>query len=106
MAERSVDVLVVGGGALGCAHAIAAVRAGMSVELCERHAAARGASVRNAVIGPGATVCEGAVVDGSLLGHGARVEPGATVSGLSILGDGAVVAANVVLDGAKVPEAD
>lgn len=47
MAERSVDVLVVGGGALGCAHAIAAVRAGMSVELCERHAVARGASVRN-----------------------------------------------------------
>ena len=66
----------------------------------------RGASVRNAVIGPGATVCEGAVVDGSLLGHGARVEPGATVSGLSILGDDAVVAANVVLDGVKVPEAD
>lgn len=47
MPERSSDVLVIGGGALGCAHAIAAVRAGRSVTLCERGVVARGASVRN-----------------------------------------------------------
>jgi FAD dependent oxidoreductase TIGR03364 len=47
MAERSTDVLVVGGGVLGLGHAIAALRAGRSVTLCERHAVARGASVRN-----------------------------------------------------------
>ena len=47
MADQKTDVLVVGGGALGCAHAIAAVRRGLSVTLCERDAVARGASVRN-----------------------------------------------------------
>jgi FAD dependent oxidoreductase TIGR03364 len=47
MGERRADVLVVGGGALGCAHAVAAVRAGLSVTVCERDAVARGASVRN-----------------------------------------------------------
>ena len=47
MGERPTDVLVVGGGVLGCAHAVAAVRAGMTVTLCERDSNARGASVRN-----------------------------------------------------------
>ena len=43
MTERRSDVLVVGGGVLGLGHAIAAVRAGLRVTLCERHTAARGA---------------------------------------------------------------
>lgn len=47
MVERRSDVLVVGGGVLGLGHAIAATRQGLSVTLCERHAVARGASVRN-----------------------------------------------------------
>ncbi len=47
MTEPCSDVLVVGGGVLGLGHAIAAVRAGLRVTLCERHTAARGASVRN-----------------------------------------------------------
>ncbi|MGK0155918.1 MAG: glycine/D-amino acid oxidase-like deaminating enzyme, partial [Neolewinella sp.] len=47
MTERRSDVLVVGGGVLGLGHAIAAVRAGLRVTLCERHEVARGASVRN-----------------------------------------------------------
>lgn len=47
MADRSSDVLVIGGGVLGIGHAIAALRAGLSVTVCERHAVARGASVRN-----------------------------------------------------------
>jgi FAD dependent oxidoreductase TIGR03364 len=47
MNDADVDVLVVGGGALGIGHALAALRAGFRVALCERHPAARGASVRN-----------------------------------------------------------
>ena len=47
MTERHSDVLVVGGGVLGLGHAIAALRAGLRVTLCERHDVARGASVRN-----------------------------------------------------------
>jgi len=41
------DLAVVGGGILGLACAISAVRRGQSVILCERDAQARGASVRN-----------------------------------------------------------
>ncbi|MFK7959680.1 MAG: TIGR03364 family FAD-dependent oxidoreductase [Phycisphaerales bacterium] len=44
---RRTDILVVGGGAVGVAHAIAAVRAGRTVRLIDRHHEARGASVRN-----------------------------------------------------------
>jgi FAD dependent oxidoreductase TIGR03364 len=47
MAESRTDVLVIGGGVLGLAHAIAALRAGHRVTLCERALQARGASVRN-----------------------------------------------------------
>jgi FAD dependent oxidoreductase TIGR03364 len=43
----SSDFVIVGGGILGLAHAVAALRAGASVTLLERHGAARGASVRN-----------------------------------------------------------
>jgi D-hydroxyproline dehydrogenase subunit beta len=45
--ESRTEVLVVGGGVLGLAHAIAALRAGYRVTLCERTRHARGASVRN-----------------------------------------------------------
>lgn len=45
--KTRTDVLVVGGGILGVAHAAAAVRAGLSVVLCERHERDRSASVRN-----------------------------------------------------------
>ncbi len=41
------DVLVVGGGIVGLAHAVAAVRRGLSVCLVERHSAPIGASIRN-----------------------------------------------------------
>lgn len=47
MTERRTDVLVVGGGVLGLGTAIAAVRQGLRVTLCERNDVARGASVRN-----------------------------------------------------------
>ena len=41
------DVVVVGGGVIGMAHALAAWRAGLSVRLIERDRSPRGASVRN-----------------------------------------------------------
>lgn len=47
MPDDPFDVLVVGGGALGIGHALAALRAGHRVALCERHPTPRGASVRN-----------------------------------------------------------
>ncbi len=42
-----VDVLVVGGGIVGLAHAVSAARRGLSVCLVERENAANGASIRN-----------------------------------------------------------
>lgn len=47
MNDREFDVLVVGGGVLGLAHAIAALRAGLRVAIVERTQFFRGASVRN-----------------------------------------------------------
>jgi FAD dependent oxidoreductase TIGR03364 len=47
MTDSRTDVLIVGGGALGLAHAVAALRAGLSVTVCERTLVPRGASVRN-----------------------------------------------------------
>lgn len=45
--SAEVDLLVVGGGVLGTFHAYHAVARGLQVVLLERHAAPRGASVRN-----------------------------------------------------------
>ena len=47
MEERSADLVVVGGGIVGLAHAWHAARAGLQVVLVERDAHAVGASVRN-----------------------------------------------------------
>ncbi|MGI9405607.1 MAG: FAD-dependent oxidoreductase, partial [Hyphomicrobiaceae bacterium] len=44
---KHVDLAVVGAGIMGLAHAIHAVRAGLSVAVFERNPAACGASVRN-----------------------------------------------------------
>ncbi|MEY2980322.1 MAG: hypothetical protein RL562_549, partial [Planctomycetota bacterium] len=41
------DLAIVGGGILGLAHAVAAVRRGLHVEIVERHRQPCGASVRN-----------------------------------------------------------
>lgn len=47
MGDREVDVLVVGGGIAGLAHALAAAKAGNRVAVVERDVRAVGASVRN-----------------------------------------------------------
>ena len=72
------------------------VRAGATI--------AAGAVVRDAVVLDGATVGAGARVEGSIVGPGAVVSEGATVDGLSVLGEGVVVAAGEHVRGAKVPE--
>jgi FAD dependent oxidoreductase TIGR03364 len=45
--KRSTDVLIVGAGIVGLAHALAAVRRGLTVRVVDRDAQANGASVRN-----------------------------------------------------------
>lgn len=65
-----------------------------------------GATVRDAVVSPGATVGAGAIVEGSVIGPRARIGERARVSGLSMIGEGAVVEAGAVLDAARVPESD
>ena len=47
MAELRADVAIVGAGVLGAAHALAALRRGARVLVCERSERPRGASVRN-----------------------------------------------------------
>ena len=47
MTAHRADIAIVGGGIAGLAHAYAAAKRGRKVVLFERHAAARGASVRN-----------------------------------------------------------
>lgn len=44
---KTSDVIVIGGGVIGMAHALAASAAGLSVRLIERHRSPHGASVRN-----------------------------------------------------------
>lgn len=62
-----------------------------------------GAKVVDSVLLDGAVVERGANVGSSIIGRGARVQEGAEVADLTIVGDGAVVAAGQVLRGAKVP---
>jgi mannose-1-phosphate guanylyltransferase len=63
---------------------------------------ARGASVRNSVVGAGAGVEEGAVVEDSVLLPGAQVMAGAIVRG-SVVGSGAVIGERAsVTDGSVV----
>lgn len=45
--SNSTDVIVVGGGVIGMAHALAAWRAGLTVRVIERDRSPRGASIRN-----------------------------------------------------------
>jgi mannose-1-phosphate guanylyltransferase len=63
----------------------------------------KGAVVREAVVLEGAHVREGAFVNRSVLGRKVVVGPGAVVDALSVLGDGWVVAAGTVLEGARLP---
>jgi mannose-1-phosphate guanylyltransferase len=67
---------------------------------------AAGAVVRNAVISTGASVRAGARVEGSIVGPNAVVGERAEITGMSMVGDGAVVEADLVLDGARIPESD
>ncbi len=67
---------------------------------------APGAVVRNSVVTTGATIGVDAVIDGSVVGPNAVVHEGAKVTGLSMIGDGAVIEAGRALDGARVPESD
>jgi mannose-1-phosphate guanylyltransferase len=63
-----------------------------------------GAMLRDAVVLDGATIGAGARVEGSIVGPGAIVSDGATVDGLSVLGEGVVIAPGELVRGAKVPE--
>jgi mannose-1-phosphate guanylyltransferase len=67
---------------------------------------APGAVVRHSVVTTGATIGADAVIDGSVVGPNAVVHEGAKVTGLSMIGDGAVIEAGRALDGARVPESD
>ena len=63
----------------------------------------KGAIVREAVVLEGGHVQAGALVNRSVLGRNVIVGQNAVVDKLSVLGDGWVVAAGDVLDGAKLP---
>lgn len=63
------------------------------------------ATVTGSVLLPGAVVRRGALIDGSIVGPGAVVGEGAEVVGLSVVGEGAHVARNRRLDGARLPAA-
>ncbi|MFT5203815.1 MAG: mannose-1-phosphate guanylyltransferase [Candidatus Aldehydirespiratoraceae bacterium] len=67
---------------------------------------AAGAVIRNALISGGATVGIDAVVEGSVVGPRAVIGERARLTGMTMIGDSAVVEAGSVLDGAKVPESD
>ena len=67
---------------------------------------AAGARVADSALLPGARVEAGAVVDGSIVGPGAVVGAGASVTGLTVLGDGAVVEPGAVLDDERRPRED
>jgi mannose-1-phosphate guanylyltransferase len=63
----------------------------------------KGARVHETVMLEGGHVGAGAVVKQSILGRNVVVGPGAVVGSLSVLGDGWVVAAGDVLNGARLP---
>ena len=87
----------------------ASIAAGATVEhsvVMNGASVAAGAVVRNAVVSPGASVRADAVVEGSIVGPGAVVGERATVTGLSMIGERAIVDAGSVLVGARLPESD
>ena len=95
------------GEALPAVSADATVDPGATVEhsiVAASASVAAGAEVRDSAVLPGAVIAAGAVVDGSIVGPGARVGEDARVGGLSVLGEGAEVAAGEVLDGEKRPD--
>ncbi|MDW3217966.1 MAG: NDP-sugar synthase [Acidimicrobiales bacterium] len=67
---------------------------------------ADGAVVRDAVVSVGATVGAGATVEGSVVGPNAVVGERAKLTGMSMIGEGAVVEAGLALDGARLPASD
>jgi mannose-1-phosphate guanylyltransferase len=65
---------------------------------------AAGALVRDAAVLDGAHIGAGARIENAIVGPGATVSDGATVDGLSVLGEGVVVAAGTHVHGNKIPE--
>ena len=59
--------------------------------------------LEDAVLLAGAIIGEGALVERSIVGPGAVVGAGAKVSGLSVLGEGAVIAPGTSVDAARLP---
>ena len=64
------------------------------------------AVVRNSAIQAGARVSAGAVVENSLVGPGATIGAGARVANGSVIGADAVVAVELELDDARLPDSD
>ena len=67
---------------------------------------AAGASLEDAVLLAGAIIGEGAVVERSIIGPGAVIGAGAKVTGLSVLGEGVVVAPGIAVDACRLPTVD
>jgi mannose-1-phosphate guanylyltransferase len=67
---------------------------------------ADGAHVERSVLLPGAAVGPGARVVASLVGAGARIGQGADLDELCVVGDGFVVAPDLVLRGRRLPDAE
>ena len=67
---------------------------------------ADGARLDDAVLLSGAILGEGAFVERSIIGPGAVVGAGAKVTGLSVLGEGAVIAPGTSVDAARLPTWD
>ena len=103
------------------------VEAGADIDdqslLCDGCMVAEGVDIRRSVVGPasriasgarledavllaGAILGEGAVVEGSIVGPGAVIGAGAKVTGLSLLGEGVVIAPGTSADAARLPTWD
>ena len=67
---------------------------------------AAGAQLDDAVLLAGAILGEGAVVERSIIGPGAVIGAGAKVTGLSVLGEGVVIAPGSSADAARLPTWD